>query len=540
VLGDVTTFARYARGLRRFLGHPLTPLECRRMVADQLSAREASFLRVLERAVFASPRSPYRRLLEHAGIELGDIARAVRQDGIEATLETLYAKGVYVTLEQFKGRRAIERPGLSLPVRPGDFDNPLLARHFEVTTGGSRGAGRRVMVDLDLLTHEAAYHAIFSDAFGLGGRPEALWFPPPPAVAGIKQLLRRARAGAPAVRWFAQSKLALRRGTARYVAFTWCAIGASRLLGRPLPAPEHVPPERAFVVAEWLAGQRRQGTPAVLAAGPSSVVRVCTAAGERGLDISGTFFRTAGEPYTPAKARIVAGAGCSAGSCYSMAEIGSLGMGCATPAAVDDVHLLTDKMAVIQRERAVGPGGMTVGALFYTTLLPSCPKLMLNVESDDYGVVAERPCGCPFGELGFRQHLHGIRSYDKLTSEAMSFLGSELIALVEEVLPARFGGSATDYQLVEEEVEGLPKIDVVVSLRIGAVDERQVVEAVLEALGSDRPAHRMMAELWRGAGALRVVRREPYTTGAAKVLPLHILRNARASAGADGRGQRPE
>ena len=82
---------------------------------------------------------------------------------------------------------------------------------------------------------------------------------------------------------------------------------------------------------------------------------------------------------------------------------------------------------------------------------------MINVESDDYGVLVKRDCGCPFGSLGFDQHLHGIRSYDKLTSEGMTFLGGELITLVEEILPARFGGHPTDYQFVEEEEGGLKR-----------------------------------------------------------------------------------
>lgn len=501
---------------------------CRGILEQQLRDREESFLRIVERAVFANPRSPYRRLLEHAGIGLADLARSVRHDGIEATLGLLHAEGVYVTLEQFKGRQPIERPGLTVPVSAGDFDNPLLARHFEASTGGSRGGvGRRILIDFDLLAHEAAYYSVYLGAFGLHGRAEALWYPPPPGVAGIKQVFRRAKLGTPPARWFAQTRLAFGRGTVRHFLFTGYAVYASRLLGRPLPAPEYVPPDQASVVAEWLATQAKLGTPAVLAAGPSSAVRVCTAAAERGLDISDTFFRVAGEPYTPAKAKIIAAAGGRASPQYSMAEIGVIGMGCAAPGAVDEVHLLSDKVAVIQRDRTVGASGIQVGALFYTTLLPSCPKLMLNVESDDYGVLAERDCGCPFGEIGFRRHLHGIRSYDKLTSEGMTFLGSELISLVEEVLPARFGGRPMDYQFVEEERAGSSSINVVVSPRIGTVDERAIVEVVLASLRAHDVAHRLMADFWNRAATLRVVRREPYATGAAKVLPLHVLGHSR-------------
>jgi hypothetical protein len=38
-----------------------------------------------------------------------------------------------------------------------------------------------------------------------------------------------------------------------------------------------------------------------------------------------------------------------------------------------------------------------------------------------------------------------------------------------------------------------------------------------------------MADTWRESGTLRVQRREPYTTGAFKLLPLHILGTTSAS-----------
>jgi hypothetical protein len=35
----------------------------------------------------------------------------------------------------------------------------------------------------------------------------------------------------------------------------------------------------------------------------------------------------------------------------------------------------------------------------------------------------------------------------------MNFLGTDLLRLIDEVLPARFGGAPTDYQFVEREDE---------------------------------------------------------------------------------------
>ena len=144
------------------------------------------------------------------------------------------------------------------------------------------------------------------------------------------------------------------------------------------------------------------------------------------------------------------------------------------------------------------------------------------MESDDYGVLENRVCSCPIGELGFTKHLSRIRSYEKLTSDGVTFLGTELLRLVEEVLPTRFGGYPTDYQLVEEEEEGLPKVNILVSPRVGDVNEEDLLSTAFQVLHS-YPGGDIMSEKWRQGQTLRVARREPYTTASAKILPLHIL-----------------
>jgi hypothetical protein len=240
-------------------------------------------------------------------------------------------------------------------------------------------------------------------------------------------------------------------------------------------------------------------------------------------------FRVGSEPFTEARARIIAEAGCRALCHYALGEVGRLGVACTAPQAVDEVHVAADVVALLQRERQLG--GAAVGALFCSTLHPAVPKVMVNVELGDYGVMSRRSCGCPFDRLGFRQHLHTIRSYEKLTSEGMHFVGTELLRLVEEVLPDRFGGDPTDYQLVEEEEpSGLPRVSLVVSPRVGKVDADQVIATALEVLASGaggNGAGRVMAHQWRDAGTLQVVRREPYATMAAKILPLHVIKPKR-------------
>lgn len=514
-------FPRFARALPAFLRTPVTPEDARRRVEHQLRHREQSFLELLAAGVYANRRSPYLPLLEAAGAQLGDVKALVARDGLESALRQLRDAGVYVTLDEFKGRRPIERPGVSVPTSHKHFDNPLLAGHFRTASGGSRGVRRRMSVDLDLLDHEAAYHSLFRTAFGLWDRPFALWRVIPPSASGVNNCLRQVKVGGEVTKWFNPYRPPLDREAIMFELFTAYTVRAGRWLGAGLKSPELCPPSDAHRVARWLADRKREGRPAVLDTQAGLGVRACRAATAEGLDIAGTFMRFGGEPYTQAKAEVVARAGCRAVCHYTMAETGRIAVACGTPEANDDTHFLTDKLSVLQREKVVG-AGVSVPALSYTTLLPSSSKLMINVESDDYAVLEERECGCPLGELGMSLHMRDIRSYEKLTSEGNHFLGADLFSLVDEVLPARCGGRPGDYQLVEEEVDGLTRVSIVVRPAAGPVADDEVVATVLAFLRAT-PRNRLMAEVWASSGTLRVARREPYLTASAKILPLHIL-----------------
>ena len=523
--GDGVAFARFCAGLPGFFRRPLSPADCRRRLVDGLAERETSFLHTIEHGVYGLAGSPYLRLLRHAGIELGDVRSSVRESGVEGTLERLYDDGIRISLEEFKGARPITRPGLELPVAPEEFDNPLLAPgRFAGETLGSRGVPRRSLLDLPHLEQEAVYQWLFLETFSLHDHSLALWRPVLPARAGLKNAVGYAKLGLPVARWFSQNRLDWQGGTRREWVAMRTILTASRAFGTAVAKPEHVPLQRGVEVARWLAGQAAAGFPALIDTVASSGVRIGAAAVEAGLDLTGTVLRFGGEPLTDTKAEVVARSGAKAVCHYSMCELARVGVACARPAAVDDVHLLLDKLAFVQRERELPGGSGPIGALHLTTLLPSCPKLMLNVEVDDYGVLEERDCGCAVGELGLTLHLRGIRSYSKLTTEGMNYVGDELVTLVESVLPGRFGGSSSDYQLVEEEVDGLTRVGIVVSPRLGAVDEAAVVEAVLASLSTGPSYRAMMASIWRDAGTLRVLRQEPHATESAKVLPLHVSR----------------
>jgi hypothetical protein len=104
----------------------------------------------------------------------------------------------------------------------------------------------------------------------------------------------------------------------------------------------------------------------------------------------------------------------------------------------------------------------------------------------------------------------------------MTFLDTDLIRVLEEVLPARFGGGPTDYQVVEEEAgEGRSRLRLLVHPAVGAVEPAALVDVFLSALGAGSGAQQVMALQWRAAGFVVVDRTVPLALPSGKVLHLH-------------------
>jgi hypothetical protein len=506
--------AHYAAAFKQILRDPISPDVALARLRNSVENRGQIFLYTLERGVYANPRSPYRRLLEHAGLAIEDVRRLVAEAGLEGALERLYAAGVYVTAAEFKGRAPVVRPGLEFAVSASDFDNPIADSHFRGNTSGSSGAPTQVFIGFDIMEHEASYYSLLFDSQGSDDRPLAYWHAA--LHTALKTTFRHAKAGHIARKWFTPTPF---RWTPRglkeqyVVALT---LLLSRLYRRPVPIPEYVPRGQVLKVAQWLALQTRAGHPALLETNHSQAVRVCLAAEAYGLNIAGTAFHLTGEPFTPAKADVMRRVGARGLDRYANVELGAMGVACLAPSSHDDTHLMIDKLAVITPADGSEPREIVM-----TGLLPSTPKLMLNVHTGDYATMEPRHCGCPFDQAGLGTHLSHIRARDKLTGEGATFPTTPLLTLLEEVLPARFGGAPTDYQLVEEEEGGLTRASLVVRESVGRLNEPELLSVVYEALS--RFSVDGAAE-WRQSSTLRVVRRNPYETSSAKILPLHVVR----------------
>jgi len=528
VVAEARAFARFLLGLPRFLGRRMTVGEARAVLAHRLQARESNFLLSVERGVFGNQRSPYRAMLGLAGCEFGDLRQSVTRNGLEATLRTLRGEGVYLTFEEFKGRNPIIRGGREIPAGPGDFDNTDLKQYFSVTTGGSSGAGRRVSMDLTHMRDRLVHRVLVRHVQGVAGVPAANWSDLPPA-GGLTGVLMAVAGGESPPRWFTASRPG-KGSSRRFMVATHAALAVARLSGARVSWPEYLPFDEAYRLARWARDRLRESGRCTMHGSVSRMLRVAVAAAEEGIDLTGAVIRGGGEPPTVAKVSQITSTGAVFRSSYAYTEVGSVGTSCLASPHPNDQHFFRDHLAMIQAPRQVPGFDIEVPAFCFTTLLPTAPKLLLNVESDDYGVVESRHCGCPWDELGLAEHLLEIRSFRKLTGEGVTLVGSDIERILEEVLPGRFGGSALDYQLLEEEDErGFTRLTLLVSPGVPLADEQAPIQAMLEALGAMGARAGSSRQLWGQAGTLRIRREAPRLTSRGKLMPLQLVRLARAA-----------
>jgi hypothetical protein len=342
-----------------------------------------------------------------------------------------------------------------------------------------------------------------------------------PGTSPIVHMLQLTVAGMRVVRWFSQVDPASPSLPAMY---RWSGRGlraAAWLARRRLPAPVHVAPDDAMPIVRWILEVRRSGGVPHLRTFPSSAVRICQAAAAAGLDIAGSRFTVMGEPLTPVRLDLIRRAGAVARPSYSTVECGPIAGACDAPAAADDTHLHHDRNVIIQPGAGVDVAGVPSDALFLTTVRPDAPLILLNVSLGDRAVLERRVCGCPQESLGWTTHLHGIRSFEKLTAGGMTVVDADVIPILDEVLPRHFGGGPTSYQLVEVTTTGAPSLELLVHPALGRLDDGAVRNRFLESIAALSPAGRVASLRWRAEGLPRIERRPPLATGTGKILHVH-------------------
>jgi hypothetical protein len=131
----------------------------------------------------------------------------------------------------------------------------------------------------------------------------------------------------------------------------------------------------------------------------------------------------------------------------------------------------------------------------------------------DQAEMSDCECGCPLEAAGWTKHVWNVRSFEKLTGGGVTLQGTDVIRVLSEVLPGKFGGVQTDYQLAEKlGADGEARLELVVHPRLGDLPAAAIVDEFLNALSSRSDSDSMMIQRWRDAGTLQVGTETPGQT----------------------------
>ena len=521
-LSDVASAVRLITRLPAVLRNPITSHEAHAKLQNELTHRDDNFLALVREGIYNNALSPYRRLLNLAGCEYGDLEKLVRKDGLDGALQRLFSSGVYLTVSESKGRIPIVRGNDSFQINNKDLSNPAIRADLEGRTGGSRSASSPVPIQFSTLRDHAL--EVFLD---LEIKRTMKWVGATWSVPGggnLKRLIYYSLSGLPIAKWFLLVQSDASGVHSRYrwsnTLLRWAAWRA----GIRLPSPEIVRLSDPLPIIDWMSEVLRSGGTPYMHASVSCATRICQTAVDSGFSLNGVQFAIGAEPITAARLALIQSSGARAHPHYSSADSGHLGRGCTTPEVADEVHVVRNRYAVIQPGIDSNPD-FPSDALLVTSILPKTRLILLNVSLGDQAVMTSRQCGCPFQELGWTTHLHTIRSFEKLTACGMTFHHADVIRVLEDTLPSTFGGRATDYQLVDDDyVGGSPRVRLLVHPRIGVIDTRAVRQTFLDAIGHGSGVQRVMMMVWRDAGLPIVEREAPRVTAGGKILHVHRAR----------------
>src|SRR5438270_7074341 len=192
--------ARFFGMLPVYLRRRVSSSEAKALIRKRLLWRGQRLVDRLRVDVFGRKGSVYHRLMVHAGCELGDVEKEVAKEGVEGALGQLLRAGVYLTVEEFKGRAAVKRGSLRLEVAPEQLRSPRAAYHLAASSGGSRSAGTPVMIDLRFVRACAANLLACLEAWGGETWVKAIW--ETPGAAARFRLTEAAMSGDPPAAWF--------------------------------------------------------------------------------------------------------------------------------------------------------------------------------------------------------------------------------------------------------------------------------------------------------------------------------------------------
>ena len=444
----------------------------------------------------------------------------MHREGLETTLESLRQAGVYLSHDEFKGKKPVQRSGKQMRVDPGDFANPLVRGTLETSSSGSRSSGTVTRRSLEYQFYREAQEQIFLKEFDISKLTLVRLSSILPSSGGLRRALLYPRRGHTVDKWFALGGML--RDSWHYRMLTSFLILEARMLGIRAGFPTYLPANNFSQVARHLARLKAKGADCLFSASVSLAVRVAAAAAEESLDISGILFSVHGEALTDAKREVIEAAGASPYPGYTIPELGKIGGPCRQMNSGNRVHICRDSVALISYRRLAPLTQVEIDSLMFTSLLPFAATVLVNVEMDDSGVLGPARCDCSLTAMGFAQEVSNIYSYGKLTGQGMCLVGGDVLDILERVLPGRFGGTPTDYQLVEQEGNQQTEIELRVHPRLGALSREEVKSFFLSELVKVYGGS-LSRRTWLQTGAVQVSLAEPYMSGNRKVHPLHLL-----------------
>jgi hypothetical protein len=520
-----STFA-LAGAVRRFVSERYTFERAEKEVRAGLDRRGERFLELACTRIYARPGSPYLKLLKSAGCEYGNLETNVRQNSLEATLEGLAKEGVYLTADEFKGKKEVRRGSLAFWIAPGDIENSRSSIGFVMESSGLGNRPRRYLAALDQLLDAVPTRYIFFSAHNLFSYSHAVYEAILPSGGGVRNLLVNARMGISTERWFARKtphNSALGFGYHSLITHLIALVG--KRFGPGFPMPEFIGVEDIPRIIDWVAESKRRGKLCCIITAASNATRIARSASELGISLDGTKFIASGEPLTETKRELIERVGATAIASYGSEDLNlKVGFGCANPIYTDELHVNQHVLGLIAHPTPLSFDGLSISPLLLTSLHPLSPCYFLNVANGDYATLVKRDCGCLLEQASFTLHIHRVRSYEKFTSEGMNYFYGDLYELFEKTLPAEFGGGPGDYQLVEEEDgTGQTRLTLLVHPQAGRVDEERLLARLKEALAHGDKGGRFAAGVWQNAGTFRVRRQVPFSSRRGKIFPLHFL-----------------
>ena len=462
MLREIGRYSRMGLAFVRHLRSPLDP-DPEGTIRSYMENRERHFL-TMTRKVLADANHPYSRMFAIAGCTLADVEESVARRGVENALQALLDAGVYLTQDEMRGRKEIVRHGQHVPATPASWDNES-GRGPVVNTSSASSSGKsfHTQQSLGYLANlESACRLMVRD-LDLEHRPGFQVAPILPGY-GLLGALLADRLNIGFDRWYAIGGAS--RANLHYRAVTRCIAAQMRLFGAKVPNPTYLDENDFRPAAEYLARLASEGAGAVISGFVSSVSRVAAAAVDADLDVTGTIAIVAGEALTDVKRHVIESAGISVYPTYGASDIGSIGYPCRHMNRGNCVHIFRHGIALaVKRQAAADLAGGFVDSLYATPLLPFAPRHLINAEIGDTGVIEEASCDCTFTRLGFNLQVRDIAAISKVTAQGMTIAAGELVQILEERMPARFGGRPGDYQLIE--AEGAAQTEMILCIRPG-------------------------------------------------------------------------